>query len=230
MASQAVASAMNVVGDPEQCIKDHCKSQATSCEFDSTCRDFTNCAKGCKDESCVAKCEKKHMDSKVKDLINCAVQHHCENATMASQAVASAMNVVGDPEHCIKDHCKSQATSCEFDSTCRDFTNCAKGCKDESCVAKCEKKHMDSKVKDLINCAVQHPCENATMASQAVASTIIAFHSPAGMLSPFRVSSNGGTCTGPHESCCPAPMNDPNNCPASARTSDCDAKKSCCCG
>jgi len=38
------------------------------------------------------------------------------------------------------------------------------------------------------------------------------------------------TCTGPHESCCPAPGDDPNNCPASARTSDCDAKKSCCCG
>merc|ERR1711959_269886 len=28
------------------------------------------------------------------------------------------------------------------------------------------------------------------------------------------------TCTGPHESCCPAPMNDPKNCSASARTSD----------
>jgi len=38
------------------------------------------------------------------------------------------------------------------------------------------------------------------------------------------------TCTGPHESCCAAPGDDPNNCPASARTSDCDAKKSCCCG
>merc|ERR1711975_181952 len=38
------------------------------------------------------------------------------------------------------------------------------------------------------------------------------------------------TCTGPHESCCPAPGGDVNNCPASARTSDCDKKKSCCCG
>eukprot|EP00936_MAST-01D_sp_MAST-1D-sp1_P000962 g962.t1 len=38
------------------------------------------------------------------------------------------------------------------------------------------------------------------------------------------------TCTGPHESCCPAPQDDVNNCPASSRTSDCDAKKSCCCG
>merc|ERR1711871_1933853 len=38
------------------------------------------------------------------------------------------------------------------------------------------------------------------------------------------------TCTGPHESCCPAPGDAPNNCPASARTSDCDKKKSCCCG
>jgi len=48
--------------------------------------------------------------------------------------------------------------------------------------------------------------------------------------STFRAKTTGSTCTGPHESCCPAPMNDPNNCPASARTSDCDAKKSCCCG
>jgi hypothetical protein len=38
-----------------------------------------------------------------------------------------------------------------------------------------------------------------------------------------------GTCTGPHEFCCEAPAGDPNNCPASARTPDCDAKKSCCC-
>ena len=38
------------------------------------------------------------------------------------------------------------------------------------------------------------------------------------------------TCTGPHESCCPAPQDDVNNCPDSSRTLDCDAKKSCCCG
>lgn len=36
-------------------------------------------------------------------------------------------------------------------------------------------------------------------------------------------------CNGPHESCCEAPMKDPNNCPDSARTSDCDAKGACCC-
>ena len=46
---------------------------------------------------------------------------------------------------------------------------------------------------------------------------------------PRLVESPQDTCTGPHESCCPAPLDDPNNCPASARTSDCDAKKSCCC-
>jgi hypothetical protein len=39
----------------------------------------------------------------------------------------------------------------------------------------------------------------------------------------------GSTCTGPHEFCCEAPSDDPNNCPASARTSDCDAKGACCC-
>jgi len=39
----------------------------------------------------------------------------------------------------------------------------------------------------------------------------------------------GDTCTGPHEFCCPAPQDDPNNCPDAARTSDCDAQKSCCC-
>ena len=37
------------------------------------------------------------------------------------------------------------------------------------------------------------------------------------------------TCTGDHEFCCPAPSDDPNNCPDSARTTDCDKKKSCCC-
>jgi hypothetical protein len=38
------------------------------------------------------------------------------------------------------------------------------------------------------------------------------------------------TCSGPGEFCCPAPGDDVNNCPGSARTSNCDAKKSCCCG
>ena len=46
----------------------------------------------------------------------------------------------------------------------------------------------------------------------------------------FAVKEPFDTCTGPHESCCEAPGDDPNNCPASARTSDCDKKKSCCCG
>ena len=43
------------------------------------------------------------------------------------------------------------------------------------------------------------------------------------------VKLSSSTCNGPHESCCEAPMDDVNNCPDSARTSDCDAKKSCCC-
>jgi hypothetical protein len=48
--------------------------------------------------------------------------------------------------------------------------------------------------------------------------------------SSSEISQVTSSCTGPHESCCPAPMDDPNNCPQSARTTDCDAKKSCCCG
>eukprot|EP00466_Bigelowiella_natans_P008800 jgi/Bigna1/77483/fgenesh1_pg.48_\ len=46
---------------------------------------------------------------------------------------------------------------------------------------------------------------------------------------PPQYATDKGSCTGPHEFCCPAPMDDVNNCPAGARTSDCDAKKSCCC-
>jgi len=38
------------------------------------------------------------------------------------------------------------------------------------------------------------------------------------------------TCSGAGEFCCEAPGGDPNNCPSSARTSNCDAKGSCCCG
>merc|ERR1719224_175090 len=46
---------------------------------------------------------------------------------------------------------------------------------------------------------------------------------------PFAVKTSGSTCTGPHEFCCEAPAGDPNNCPDSARTSDCDKKGACCC-
>merc|ERR1711988_100318 len=46
----------------------------------------------------------------------------------------------------------------------------------------------------------------------------------------FRATKTLDLCNHSHESCCPAPGDDPNNCPAAARTSDCDAKKSCCCG
>ena len=45
----------------------------------------------------------------------------------------------------------------------------------------------------------------------------------------YRQRLSGSTCTGPHEFCCEAPGGDPSNCPNSARTSDCDAKGSCCC-
>lgn len=38
------------------------------------------------------------------------------------------------------------------------------------------------------------------------------------------------TCTGPGEFCCPAPSDDVNNCPDSARSDDCDPKGDCCCG
>jgi len=38
------------------------------------------------------------------------------------------------------------------------------------------------------------------------------------------------TCTGPGEFCCPAPNDDVNNCPDSARSNDCDPQGDCCCG
>jgi len=38
------------------------------------------------------------------------------------------------------------------------------------------------------------------------------------------------TCSGPGEFCCEAPGGDVHNCPDSARTSNCDSIKSCCCG
>merc|ERR1712060_359942 len=57
---------------------------------------------------------------------------------------------------------------------------------------------------------------------------------PTVMQGPENLFRAGGkakdTCTGPHESCCPAPGDDVHNCPDSARTSDCDKQKACCCG
>jgi len=50
-----------------------------------------------------------------------------------------------------------------------------------------------------------------------------------GQVNNFAEVEPDSTCTGGHQFCCPAPQNNPDNCPPSARTSDCDAKKSCCC-
>ena len=48
---------------------------------------------------------------------------------------------------------------------------------------------------------------------------------------PYRLNvSETPTCNAPGEFCCPAPGNDVNNCPDSARSLDCDKKKNCCCG
>merc|ERR1712070_1268095 len=44
------------------------------------------------------------------------------------------------------------------------------------------------------------------------------------------LKSENPTCSDTHEFCCEAPGGDPNNCPSSARTANCDAKGSCCCG
>ena len=48
----------------------------------------------------------------------------------------------------------------------------------------------------------------------------------------FRTAVVGATttCTGPGEFCCPAPSDDVNNCPDSARSNDCDKLADCCCG
>lgn len=57
---------------------------------------------------------------------------------------------------------------------------------------------------------------------------IVKSYNPYDTKKPYR-QPLGSTCTGPHEFCCEAPGGDPNNCPDSARTSDCDKQGSCCC-
>ena len=48
---------------------------------------------------------------------------------------------------------------------------------------------------------------------------------------PYRLNvSETATCNAPGEFCCPAPGDDVNNCPGSARSLDCDKKQDCCCG
>ena len=80
--------------------------------------------------------------------------------------------------------------------------------------------------------AVPKQCQGSQVprCDSAVSTKFLKFLRGGQSMPTTRTAKVQDTCTRPHESCCPAPLNDPKNCPASARTSDCDAKKSCCCG
>lgn len=67
--------------------------------------------------------------------------------------------------------------------------------------------------------------------ADAVAAAPTPFNATTMKYVQYGSKANSDTCAQPgdHTFCCEAPGGDPNNCPDSARTPDCDAKGSCCC-
>ena len=134
-----------------------------------------------------------------------------------------------------------------YSATCAPIQNVTAGSQPESkgkgvcayarsCVGRCAWISSDTPCNNYQQCETTYPkptymaaeCvfPDEASASAAVAETL----KEEAPLLDFRSVKVGDTCTGPHESCCGAPGGDVHNCPASARTSDCDKKKACCCG
>ena len=125
-----------------------------------------------------------------------------------------------------------------FDSSNHDHQGTSDGFKDPTECGNAAAMDLFSKYSDIAtNCG--YGASAAGLGSSAVNTTALlegAFKpaqldwelpKPTGKLSYRKPLTD--SCNGPHESCCEAPMRDPNNCPDSARTSDCDAQKACCC-
>ena len=117
----------------------------------------------------------------------------------------------------------SQCSFCPKDGMCHTVGSVFNKCSSDECIRVSEMSQC--KNKDI------HACDdviNKSYADMGMKNSTKPAVTPSGFESRYRKPLTS-TCTGPHESCCPAPMDDVHNCPDSARTSDCDAKKSCCC-
>ena len=120
----------------------------------------------------------------------------------------------------------SQCSFCPKDGICHTVGSVFNKCSNDECISVSEASQC--KNKDV------HACDDAVNKSYAdmgmknTTDSTKPTVTPSGFESRYRKPLTS-TCTGPHESCCPAPMDDIHNCPDSARTSDCDAQKSCCC-
>ena len=119
------------------------------------------------------------------------------------------------------DNLVSQCAFCPKDGVCHTVGSLFDKCSSSECIS--VSTASSCKNKDIHDCdnAVKHYADVGGSNSTAPAL-------PAGL--KYRVAvGEDDKCNGPHESCCEAPMKDPNNCHDSARTKDCDAKGACCC-
>ena len=116
-------------------------------------------------------------------------------------------------------HVAYQCTFCPVDGVCHTIGSLTNKCTNDECVSLSDISTCNKK--DVASCdnLQKLPWSNETKKSDGAVS-----NKP-----PYRMPYSSSSCTGPHEFCCEAPNEDPNNCPDSARTSDCDKKKSCCC-
>lgn len=119
----------------------------------------------------------------------------------------------------------SQCSFCPKDGMCHTVGSAFNKCSSDECISvstasQCKNKDIHA-CDDVVKSYAEIGNRNATAPAKKVVT-------PSGFESKYRQPLTS-TCTGPHESCCEAPMDDVHNCPDSARTSDCDAKKSCCC-
>ena len=157
-----------------------------------------------------------------------------ESTVIALLAVCAAGSLKGDfacndysndCRGCVQmsDNMVSQCSFCPKDGMCHTVGSVFNKCSSSECISVSEASQCKNDDIHACDDAVKHYAQlggsNNTEVKPVVAS---------GFEKLYRKPLTD-SCNGPHESCCPAPMDDVHNCPDSARTSDCDAKKSCCC-
>ena len=138
---------------PQECVEQHCSSQADACKKDLRCLAvLQDCEKQCqKDQSCWSTCLAKKGNSHANALWKCILDNNCLNQLSID---------VADPIACVEEKCPTEWDACQKDSKCLPaIQDCQKKCgTSSSCWTFCLPTKGSQAAINLAKCAQKQGC------------------------------------------------------------------------
>ena len=145
---------------PQDCIKEHCPTEAQSCSKDPAClRALQDCEHECNDnQTCWTNCVAKKGSPTASAFWKCILDNDCLNK------VETAVAIVADPQQCIEEKCPKQWAACQKDSKCvPTLQKCQSKCgTKQSCWELCLAGEKDTAATDVAKCAAANDCLKET--------------------------------------------------------------------